>query len=68
MNYSSIKSSDGGTAPHNMDTPQPLQGPLGSTAEAAAPNRSGPSGGAKQFGDGGSMCKTSGSVPKHKSI
>jgi hypothetical protein len=51
MNYASIKSSDGGKGGPQYKDDQPLQGPLGSCAEAAAPKRTGPSGGAKQWGN-----------------
>ncbi len=68
MDYKRIKSNQGGHGGPQYKDDQPLQGPQGSTAEAAAPNRTGPSGGASQWGTGGSICKTSGSVPKHKSI
>ena len=36
MNYASIKSSDGGKGGPQYKDDQPLQGPLGSCAEAAA--------------------------------
>jgi hypothetical protein len=65
MNYKSITSSSGGSAPQWKDD-QPLQGPQSSTAEAAAPNRTGPSGGAKQWDD--CRCDGDKAAPKHHSI
>lgn len=67
MDYAKIKSTEGGKGGPQYKDDQPLQGPQGSTAEAAAPNRTGPSGGASQWGTGGNV-GTTGKVPKHRSI
>jgi hypothetical protein len=68
MDYAKIKSSDGGKGGPQYKDDQPLQGPQGSCAEAAAPNRSGPSGGASQWGNGGSYASTAGKAGNVRKI